>query len=394
MSRKELSFDTGTHLSTGFLYSPQKKKGGRCNCIFSLADGTKSKKNKEEKKMVRKIFGKKVILAGLLLSFMVTGCSNGPQKTGSSNDAAGDKVYKVGVTQFVAHPALDLDQAGFLAQMKEEGFVEGKNVSFDIKNSQGDPNLAKTIADKFTADKVDVILAITTPSSQAAAQATKGSGIPVVFIAVSDGVGAGLMREIGQATGTNITGVYSADPVEQQMDLIREIQPSARRLGIIFNAGEANSVSNVQRIKTYLEGKMEIVEATAASSNEVQLVAQSLAGRVDAVFMPQDNTVMSAVDALIRVCQEQDLPLYTGDTESVKKGALATLGNDEYDCGRQGAVLVARILRGEEAGTIVPEEIRKRTLLINQGAAEKYGITIPQAVLERADEVIEQGIYK
>ena len=230
--------------------------------------------------------------------------------------------------------------------------------------------------------------------AEAAAQATKGSGIPVVFIAVSDGVGAGLMREIGQATGTNITGVYSADPVEQQMDLIREIQPSARRLGIIFNAGEANSVSNVQRIKTYLEGKMEIVEATAASSNEVQLVAQSLAGRVDAVFMPQDNTVMSAVDALIRVCQEQDLPLYTGDTESVKKGALATLGNDEYDCGRQGAVLVARILRGEEAGTIVPEEIRKRTLLINQGAAEKYGITIPQAVLERADEVIEQGIYK
>ncbi|MGI6588761.1 MAG: ABC transporter substrate-binding protein [Peptococcia bacterium] len=298
-------------------------------------------------------------------------------------------MLKVGVTQYVAHPALDLDRQGFLDQMKEEGFLEGQNITFDIKNSQGDPNLAKTIADKFVADKVDAILAITTSSSQAAAQATKGSDIPVVFIAVSDAVGSGLITEIDRSTGTNITGVYSADPVEQQMDLIREIQPTAQRIGVIYNAGEANSVSNVQRIKEYLKGKIEVVEASVASSNEVQMAAQSLAGRVDAVFMPQDNTVMTSVEALIKVCQDYDVPLYTGDTESVRKGALATLGNDEYDCGRQGAILVARILQGEKVGEIVPEEIRKRTLLINNSVADKYGVSIPQAVLERADEVIE-----
>lgn len=322
----------------------------------------------------------------LLLMVALTGCGNNDDQGMVSE--SGEKIFKVGVTQFVAHPALDLDRQGFLDQMKEEGFVEGQNIEFDLKNSQGDPNLAKTIADKFVADKVEAILAITTPSSQAAVQATKGSDIPVVFIAVSDAVGSGLIAGLDQPTGSNITGVYSADPVEQQMDLIIEVQPDAQRLGVIYNAGEANSASNVQRIKKYLEGKIEVVEASVASSNEVQMAAQSLAGRVDAVFMPQDNTVMSAVEALIKVCQDQDLPLYTGDTESVKKGALATLGNDEYDCGKQGAVLIARILKGEKAGEIVPEEIRKRTLLINNKMAGEYGIFLPQTVLERADEVI------
>ncbi|MDD2433397.1 MAG: ABC transporter substrate-binding protein [Clostridia bacterium] len=333
---------------------------------------------------------RKTIGLGLILLFLLlplTGCGNKVDQ--DTVNTSGEKVFKVGVTQYVAHPALDLDQQGFLDQMKEEGFLEGQNITFDIKNSQGDPNLAKTIADKFVADKVDAILAITTSSSQAAAQATKGSDIPVVFIAVSDAVGSGLITEIDRSTGTNITGVYSADPVEQQMDLIREIQPTAQRIGVIYNAGEANSVSNVQRIKEYLKGKIEVVEASVASSNEVQMAAQSLAGRVDAVFMPQDNTVMTSVEALIKVCQDYDVPLYTGDTESVRKGALATLGNDEYDCGRQGAILVARILQGEKVGEIVPEEIRKRTLLINNSVADKYGVSIPQAVLERADEVIE-----
>jgi putative ABC transport system substrate-binding protein len=335
--------------------------------------------------MMCKTRGLSLILLFLLL--FLTGC--GSKVDPDTMNALEEKVFKVGVTQYVAHPALDLDRQGFLDQMKEEGFIEGENVVFDIKNSQGDPNLAKTIADKFVADKVDAILAITTPSSQAAAQATKGSNIPVVFIAVSDAIGSGLITELEQPTATNLTGVYSADPVEQQMDLIREIQPSAQRIGVIYNAGEANSVSNVQRIKEYLKEKIEVVEASVASSNEVQMAAQSLAGRVDAVFMPQDNTVMTAVEALIKVCQDYDVPLYTGDTESVRKGALATLGNDEYDCGRQGAILVSRILKGEKAGEVVPEEIRKRTLLINYSVADKYGVSIPQAVLDRADEVIK-----
>lgn len=321
-----------------------------------------------------------LLLTTLIMAMFFTGCG--------TQEQSGDKVFKVGVTQFVAHPALDLDQQGFLDQMKEEGFIDGENVEFDIKNSQGDPNLAKTIADKFVADKVDVILAITTPSSQAAVQATRGTDIPVVFIAVSDAVGAGLIKELDQPTGSNVTGVYSADPVEQQMDLIQEIQPDAKSLAVIYNAGEANSASNAKRIKDYLDGKMTVVEATVASSNEVQAAAQSLAGRVDAVFMPQDNTVMSAVESLIKVAQDNDIPLYTGDTESIKKGGVATLGNDEYDCGRQGALLVSRILKGEKAGEIVPEEIRKRTLLINKSVEDAYGLSISKALLDRADEII------
>lgn len=332
-----------------------------------------------------------ITTAFLSLSLLLTGCSgtNDQSQGEASPQDDSKKVFKVGISQFVAHPALDLDRQGFLDQMKEEGFIEGENIEFDIKNSQGDPNLAKTIADKFATDKVDAILAITTPSSQAAAMATKNTGIPVVYIAVSDAVGAGLISELDKPSGTNVTGVYSADPVEEQMDLIKEFQPSLQKLGVIYNAGEANSASNVKRIKEYLKDKGEVVEVTVASSSEVQAAAQSLVGRAEAVFMPQDNTVMSAVETVIKVCQDNDIPFYTGDTESVKKGALATLGNDEYDCGRQGATIVARILRGEEAGEIVSELIRKRTLLINNAAAKEYGITVPQEILDRADQVLE-----
>lgn len=333
----------------------------------------------------RKLF---LLIALLALALGAVGCGNNDKQ--SAQGASGEKVFKVGVTQFVDHPALNLDQKGFLDQMKTESFVDGQNVKFDIQNSQGDPNLAKTIADKFVADKVDVILAITTPSSQAVAQATKGTDIPVVFIAVSDAVGSGLIKANDQPTGTNITGVYSADPVEKQMDLIGEAVPNMKRLGVIYNAGEANSVSNVDRIKGYVKGKnWSVIEASVAGSNEVQAAAQSLVGRVDAVFMPQDNTVMSALEALLKVLQDNNLPLFTGDIESVKRGAIGTIGNDEYDCGRQGAVLVARILKGEKAGDIVPEEIRKRTLMVNQTSAGKIGLSLPKSVLDKADEVIK-----
>jgi len=332
---------------------------------------------------------RKVLLAVVMLTvlaLMVTGCGSG-----NRNENAGDgDVLKVGVSQFMSHPALELDQQGFLDQMKVEGFIDGENVEIDIQNAQGDPNLAKTIADKFVADKVDAILAITTPCSQAAVQATKGTDIPVVFIAVSDAIGAGLIKELDQPTGTNVTGVYSADPVEQQMDLIEEIVPEMSRLGIIYNAGEDNSVSNKNRVKEYVAGKnWEVVEATVTSTNDVRAAAQSLVGRVDAVFVPQDSTVISALEALLKVLVDNNIPLFTGDTESVRRGAVATIGNDEYDCGRQGATMLARVLNGEKAGEIVPEEIRKRTTMINKTAAAKIGLEIPQSVLDRADEVIE-----
>ncbi|HEX3032208.1 MAG TPA: ABC transporter substrate-binding protein, partial [Bacillota bacterium] len=269
------------------------------------------------------------IIFGLILgmAFLLTGCGSKPAETTGKTAAPEKKVFQVGLSQFVAHPALDLDQKGFIDELAKQGFVEGDNVHIDIKNSQGDPNLAKTIADQFVADKKDVILSITTPSSQAAAMAAKGTGIPVVYIAVSDALGSGLISDMNKPTGTNITGVYSADPVEEQMDLIREIQPGIKKIGVLYNAGEANSASNVKRIKEYLKGKVEVVEATVSSSSEVQAAAQSLVGRVDAMFMPQDNTVMSAVETVIKIGQDNKIPFYTGDTESVKKGAVATMGN-------------------------------------------------------------------
>lgn len=336
------------------------------------------------------MFKKLVFLIMCLGLFLFAAGCGQQSETASEGQKEQKDIPVVGILQLVSHPALNLDYQGFVDQMKEEGFIDGKTVKFDFQNAQGDLNMTKTIADKFVADKVDAILAITTPSSQAAAQATKGTGIPVVFIAVSDPVKAGLIKAVGEPTGTNITGVASNDPVAQQMDLIEEMVPNMKRLGVMYNPGEDNSVRNVNLIKEYVAGKgWEVIEGTVSSSSEVQMAAQSLAGRVDAVFMPQDNTVMSAVQSVIKVCRDNKIPFFTGDTESVKAGAVATIGNDEYDCGRQGAELVARVLRGEDVGSIPPEEIRKRTLLINKKAADAIGLEIPQSLLNRADDVIK-----
>jgi len=329
--------------------------------------------------------GKKVVALALSATLFLTGCAG----TSASSEQKSEKVYKIGITQIVEHPALNLDRQGFIDEMEAQGFVAGKNAEFIVKSAQGDPNLAKTIADQFVHEGVDLIAAISTPSAQAAAMATRNTGIPVVYIAVTDPVSAGLIPAFDRPSGTNITGVYNGSPIEQQMDLILEIQPDVKKLGYLYNAGEDNSVSIKKRMEEYLKTKnIEVVAVTVASSNEVSAAAQSLVGRVDAIFYSHDNTVMSALETVVRIAQDNDIPFYAGDIESVKRGALATVGNDEYDCGVQSAIIAARILRGEKAGDIPSELVRKYALIVNQSVAKEYNVEIPQTVLERADEIL------
>ena len=300
------------------------------------------------------------------------------------------KMIRIGITQILSHPVLDAQRNAFIDELKQAGYEDGKNISLDVQIAQNDPTLAKTIAEKFVADKVDMILALSTPSMQAAVQAAKGTNIPVLFVGVSDPIGAGVLTTVDKPSGTNVTGVYNFDPVQAQMDLAREIKPSIKTIGAVYNAGEANSVSNIKVLKDVTQKlNWKVVDATVTSSADVRTAAESLVGRVDAVYMPTDNTVEAALEALIKVTQDAKLPLFTGDVDSVKRGGLAAVGDDPEDKGRQAGDMAIRILRGEKPGEIKPEQVRKREVYVNQTTANTIGITLPDSVLKEAANVFK-----
>ncbi len=293
----------------------------------------------------------------------------------------------VAVTAIVEHPALDAARDGVKEGLAAEGFTDGKEIDFVYKSAQGAPATAAQIARQFVGDAVTVIVPISTPSAQAAAAAT--SDIPIVFTAVTDPVAAGLVKQLA-APGGNITGISDMSPMADHVALIKEITPDVKTIGVLFNPGEANSVSLVERLKEVAtEAGLAVVEAPVTKSADVQAAARGLVGKADAMYVPTDNTVVSALEAAIAVAEENDIPFYAGDTDSVQRGALASIGFNYFDVGVETGKVVARILKGEKPGDIDVTFASGTDLFVNKAAAEKMGVTIPEAVLARANTVIE-----
>jgi putative ABC transport system substrate-binding protein len=325
----------------------------------------------------------------LLLALAATGAAAQAPAAAQTPAPAG-KVFRIGVTQIVSHPVLDAQRTAFVDEMRKLGFEEGKQVRYDVQIAQNDQTLSKTIAEKFVADRVDLIFTLSTPSMQAAVRAAREPGIPIVFVAVTDPVSAGVLASVDRPSGTHVTGVYNFDPVEAQMELARELRPGLKTLGVIYNAGESNSVANVKALKAVTQKfGWALVEATVTGTADVRTAAQSLVGRVDAAYMPTDNTVMAGLEALLRVTRDARLPLVTGDVSSVQRGALGAVGDDPEDKGRQAAALAARVLRGAKAGDIKPEIVRTRLLYLNRTTARAIGVTLPDALVARAAKVFE-----
>lgn len=292
----------------------------------------------------------------------------------------------VAVTAIVEHPALDAARDGMKAELATGGFEEGKNLRFHYESAQGNPATAAQIARKLVGEAPDVIVPISTPSAQAVVSATKD--IPVVFTAVTDPIGAKLIQDAARPGG-NVTGMSDLSPIGKQLDLIKEIMPDAQELGVIYNPGEANSVTLIELIKQEAPARgLAIMEVAAAKSADVLAAAQSLVGGVDAIYVPTDNTVVTALEAVVRVGRQNRLPVFAGDTDSVPRGAVAALGFNYFDVGRQTGRIVLRVLSGEKPGEIPVEGVEITELFVNPAAAEAMGITIPQAVLARAETVV------
>jgi len=301
--------------------------------------------------------------------------------------AIAQEIKTVAVTAIVEHPALDAARNGIRDELAAAGYEEGHNLDLLFESAQGNPAIAAQIARKFVGDAPDVIVPISTPSAQAVVGATKD--IPVVFTAVTDPVGARLVTNL-ERPGGNVTGMSDRSPIGLHLDLIRAIAPAARRLGVIYSPGEANSVSLLELIRKEAPARgLEIVEAAAPRAADVLPAAQRLVGNVDAVYVPTDNTVVTALEAVVRVGTDHQLPVFAGDTASVPRGAIAALGFNYYDLGRQTGKIVVRVLEGAKPGDIPVEGVRITELYLNPGAAEAMGVTIPPEMLERARFVVE-----
>jgi putative ABC transport system substrate-binding protein len=301
------------------------------------------------------------------------------------------KMIRIGEHQIVAHPALDNDSKGFKVALEEEGFIEGKNVTFDRQNAQGEQPNCAIIARKFVDDQVDLIHAISTPNAQATVKLT--NKIPIVFSSVTDPVKTGIIPHMGK-TGTNVTGVSDRWPIELQCKMYQDIMPAAKRWGTIYNPGDVNVTFHIKEMKTTIEALGgELVEAHISNSSEVMQAAQSLVGRVDAIHITSDNTVVSAFEALVKVCNANKIPLFAGDRDSVPRGAVAAYGLDYFMVGYTAGKKAARILKGEDPGTVPAGLAAGYSLWVNLKAAQEQGAKFPMVLVEKAADKVwdEQG---
>ena len=305
----------------------------------------------------------------------------------SMTACGGGKDYKIGLTQFATHEAADAGREGFVKALADAGFGSDK-VDYDYQNPEGDESVMYTIAHNFVNEKVDLIFSFGTGISLQCINAAEGTDIPVLFCAVTDPIGSELISSWTHP-GENVTGTSDMIEVGSDVELILEIVPGVTKLGTLYNAGEPNSVALTSQLREVCETKnITLVEKTVSTSADVLTAAQALAqADVQAIWIGTDNTVVSGLEAVIGVCEDEKIPFFPSDDPSIKKGGIACLGFDYYDVGYQTGQMAVKILKGTPA-TDIPAELGKTfSYTVNTAAAERYGVTIPQAILDEATTI-------
>lgn len=308
----------------------------------------------------------------------------------AQNNAGGaneEKTYVIGISQIVEHPSLNAAQEGFKKALEEEF---GDKVKIDVKYAQGDPSTNTTIAQQFINDNVDLVLGIATASAQALVEQAKGKDIPVLFTAITDPLGAGLVPDLKQPGG-NVTGTSDTHPdaIKNTMTLITKLFPDAKKVGMVYNSGEQNSRVNAENaIKAMKELGLSEVVREISNSNEVKQAAESLVGNVDVIYIPKDNTVVSALESVIAVADANKIPLFVGEGDSVRRGGFAGYGLEYFDLGYTTGKMAIDILKnGKKPGDIPVGFPENLDLVINKESAEKQGIDLsklPKDILDQA----------
>ena len=291
------------------------------------------------------------------------------------------KVYKIGVSQLVEHPALDAAYDGFVDGLKEKGYVDGDNIELDFNNAQNEQSNCVTIANKLVGNKSDLILAIGTTAAVAVAQATQD--IPVLITAITDPKDAGLVKS-NEKPNTNVTGTSDLTPVKQQIALIPRILPNAKTVGFLYSSSESNSEFIVNLAKT--EAKkigLKTVEKTISNSNEIQQAAKALVPLCDVIYLPNDNTIASGMATVTQVTKPAKKPIITGERGMMDIGGIATYNTNYYNLGKQTALMAVDILVNGKKPADMPIQYQQTfELVLNKSFAKDIGVTFPQDVLD------------
>lgn len=331
---------------------------------------------------------KKVLAAGLTavmaMSLMV-GC-------GSKKDDSASKTYNLGIIQFAEHGSLDNCRKGFLKGLESEGIKEGKNLKITYKNSQADTATDNQIASNYASKKLDMICAIATPSAQSAYNAAMKADIPVIYTAVTDPVAAELADKDEKPVG-EVTGTSDKLPVEEQLKMIREMLPDAKKIGIMYTTSEANSVSAIKEYKSLVKKyDFELVEKGITTTADVSLAADDLLSKVDCITNLTDNTVVASLPTILDKANEKKIPVFGSEIEQVKIGCLAAEGIDYIALGKQTGKMAAKVLKGEaKASEQNFETITEPGFYVNNKVAEDLGITVPEDLANSAVESFGDG---
>lgn len=340
-------------------------------------------------------------LAVLAAAAMLAGCSSSSSPSsassaGSSTAAAGstsETVYSIGLAQLVDHPSLNTIRDAMLDEFKKEGYVDGENLKINYQNAAGKTSNLDSIMSGYATDGVDAIIAIATPTAMSAQNYADQA--PVIFSAVSDPVEAGLVESL-EEPGGNITGTSDEIQVDEIVDLMLELTPDIKTVGMLYNPGEANSVATTSRFKEYAESKgLTVTEKTGTDNTTMQQAAVELANSVDAMFSPNDNTVATGMVSLAQVARDAGVPYYVGADSMVETGGFATVGINYEDLGRESARMTIDVLNGANPATL-PVKVFKDDLnvYINEDVLKdleskgKTKVEVP-ASLEEDENVIK-----
>lgn len=302
-----------------------------------------------------------------------------------SLNSLAQELPNVAITAIVEHPALDTIRKGVVDQLEKEGFVDGKTVKINFQSAQGSTATAAQIARKFVGDKATVIIPISTPSAQPVVAATKT--IPIVYSAVTDPVAAKLVKS-WEPSGTNVTGVSDHKPMQPQLELAQKLVPNLQSIGYVYSAGEVNSAIVLEELKEVaVKAGIKVVPVAVQRSADIGTAARSLNGKVQAIYISEDNAVVSAYEALHKAALEIKVPVIASDSDTVKRGALAAYAVNQYDIGVETGKVAARILKGEKAGNIPTHEVSKMSLSLNQQTAKEFGVIISDSLKAEAKEI-------
>ena len=319
-----------------------------------------------------------------VLALLVIGVLFVSQKQDSSSSE--DKVVKIGILQFVTHDALDEIERGIEDGLADAGY-EGSNVELTVLNAEADQSKIQTMSKKLVDDGNDVVIGIATPAAQGLASAT--SDIPVIMGAISDPVGAKLVKNLDKPEG-NVTGLSNHVPHAQTVELIQTITPDAKTIGVLYASSEDNSVSQVKEFTQYAEeAGLTVVEYAVPSTNEITTTMSVMTGKVDAIFVPQDNTIASAFPTVVTAANAAKIPVYSSVDAMVKQGSIASVAQSQYDLGLETAKIAVKILAGKKVSEVPVKVVDTGVPTVNLKAAKELGITIPDSLLEEANIAVE-----